>query len=613
MIHFRIAREEKMGIHIQRRTLCLIGLISILSLQGYWNAVTPVEAANASAASSRTKADIAQILITTQETIEKDDYVPAEITILSSESNYFATIFDPAAEIKIRGNSTASLSKLPFNIKLDSAQSVLGMPAGKKWSLLANYIDTSLMRNKLAYDFAEEINLAYSCQSEYVDVWLNGEYNGNYLVVVPVEAGENRVDIDPDDNDFLLEINVGRVEEDVTYINTGIHRFEINEPEDPTEEQMKWLSEFLINAERAIKSSDYEQIKKYVDIESFVDFFIIQDLFKNMDANSSSTRFYIKNDILYAGPLWDLDLSAGNVSTHEAYKNYLTYNNWGEYGNQSGNSYEGFWLLQPETADSIEAVNASWIGNLMKGQVFQSLVYKRYLELQGKIVNLYSDNTLGENRIDALIKAYGSSFSRDNQRWPVQQSRGSELYRKNEKTYAESISFLRNFLKERNAWLLENMIPENFDVLPPNANNCTQAATTSATVMVNGKNIAFDAYNIDGNNYFKLRDIAMSVSNSNKKFQVEWDEQLQAINLTSNTSYTPVGGELSKGDKRPIQCTLSTSKVFKDGSQVNLSAYNINGNNYFKLRDVAEIFDIGIIWSAATKTIEINTEIPYEE
>jgi len=602
-----------MGIHIQRRTLCLIGLISILSLQGYWNAVTPVEAANASAASSRTKADIAQILITTQETIEKDDYVPAEITILSSESNYFATIFDPAAEIKIRGNSTASLSKLPFNIKLDSAQSVLGMPAGKKWSLLANYIDTSLMRNKLAYDFAEEINLAYSCQSEYVDVWLNGEYNGNYLVVVPVEAGENRVDIDPDDNDFLLEINVGRVEEDVTYINTGIHRFEINEPEDPTEEQMKWLSEFLINAERAIKSSDYEQIKKYVDIESFVDFFIIQDLFKNMDANSSSTRFYIKNDILYAGPLWDLDLSAGNVSTHEAYKNYLTYNNWGEYGNQSGNSYEGFWLLQPETADSIEAVNASWIGNLMKGQVFQSLVYKRYLELQGKIVNLYSDNTLGENRIDALIKAYGSSFSRDNQRWPVQQSRGSELYRKNEKTYAESISFLRNFLKERNAWLLENMIPENFDVLPPNANNCTQAATTSATVMVNGKNIAFDAYNIDGNNYFKLRDIAMSVSNSNKKFQVEWDEQLQAINLTSNTSYTPVGGELSKGDKRPIQCTLSTSKVFKDGSQVNLSAYNINGNNYFKLRDVAEIFDIGIIWSAATKTIEINTEIPYEE
>ncbi|NCB41321.1 MAG: hypothetical protein EOM59_01675 [Clostridia bacterium] len=597
----------------KRSCVCFVVLMSMLAFQGKWYSATPVAAAHSPTSSSQEKADIAQIWITTQEAVQKDDYVSAEITILASKSEAFATIFDPAAKIKIRGNSTAYLSKLPFNIKFDSAQSVLGMPAGKKWSLLANYIDTSLMRNKLAYDFAEEIGLAYSCKSAYAEVWLNGEYNGNYLVVVPVEAGKDRVDIDPDDNEFLLEINVGRVEEDVTYINTSIHRFEINEPENPSEEQMKWLSEFLSKAENAIKNSDYEQIKKYVDIESFVDFYIIQDLFKNMDANSSSTRFYIKNDILYAGPLWDLDLSSGNVSTHEAYKNYLTYNNWGEYGNQSGNSFEGFWLLQPETEESIETIRASWIGNLMKGQAFQSLIYTRYRELQDEIVNLYSDNSLGESRIDTLLKTYGNSFSRDNQRWPVQKSRGSELYRKNETTYAESVSFLSNFLKERNTWLLENMLPENFPILPPVENRCAQANPASAAVLVNGKSIAFDAYNVGGNNYFKLRDLAMSVSSSNKKFQVEWNESIKAINLISNTTYTPVGGEFSKGRGRQTQCTLNSSAIFKDGDKVSLSAYNINGNNYFKLRDVAEMFDIGIVWDAAAKTIEINTEISYEE
>ena len=568
-------------------------------------------AGNKQSLQSINQTDIAQIFITTTAEIQREDYISAEVTIIDAAGGPYSPILDPSARIKIRGNSTANLSKLPFNIKLDEEHSVLGMPSGKKWSLLANYLDTSLMRNKLSYDFAKDIGLSYSCEARYVDVWINGQFNGNYLITVPVEVGENRVDIDIDDHDFLLEINVGRVEEDVTYINTNIHRFEINEPEEPTTEQIDWLSDFLFKAEAAIKSTSYNEIEQYVDAPSFIDFFILQELFKNMDGNSSSVRFYIKDGLLYAGPLWDLDLSAGNVSTHQAYKNYLTYNNWGTYGNRSGNSDEGLWLLREETEESINEINASWIGNLMKCCTFRSMVYKRYLDLQEQIVNLYSDNSLGENKINVLLATYGASFDRDNARWPVKKPRGSELYRDNEKTFSESIAFLRNFLSNRNAWLLENMIPKDFLPTTPPAPLCSQAVPTAAKVLVNNNNIPFDAYNIGGYNYFKLRDLAGAVSGSGKQFQVEWDERKKAIRMLSNTAYTFVGGEFSKGKGNITSCIRSTSEIFKDGHCVNLEAYTINGNNYFKLRDVAKIFNIGVNWNAQDKIIEMNTEDSY--
>jgi len=139
------------------------------------------------------------------------------------------------------------------------------------------------------------------------------------------------------------------------------------------------------------------------------------------------------------------------------------------------------------------------------------------------------------------------------------------------------------------------------------------AIPTTSTVLVNGKSVAFDAYTINGYNYFKLRDLAQAVNNTEKNFEVTWDEAKNAINLISKRPYTPVGGELAKGDGIAKVATPTTSKIYKDGKEISLTAYTINGYNYFKLRDIAKAFDIGVTWDDATNTIGIDTSISYVE
>lgn len=137
------------------------------------------------------------------------------------------------------------------------------------------------------------------------------------------------------------------------------------------------------------------------------------------------------------------------------------------------------------------------------------------------------------------------------------------------------------------------------------------AKPTVSKVIVNGKTVEFDAYNINGNNFFKLRDLAQAVNGTKKNFEVTWDGTKNAINLVSNKPYTVTGGELSKGDGKAKTANLTTSTIYKDGKVIDLLAYTINGNNYFKLRDVAQAFDIGVIWDGTTNTIIIDTNIGY--
>jgi len=146
---------------------------------------------------------------------------------------------------------------------------------------------------------------------------------------------------------------------------------------------------------------------------------------------------------------------------------------------------------------------------------------------------------------------------------------------------------------------------------PPPPSAGLVAKPTASTVLVNGENVAFDAYNIEGNNYFKLRDLAFILNGTEKQFEVGWDAANNAITLTSGKAYTPVGGEMTgkgTGDKRP---TPTVSKIYLDGKEVQFTAYNIDGNNYFKLRDIGAAFDFGVTWDGAKNTIVIDTSIGY--
>ena len=163
------------------------------------------------------------------------------------------------------------------------------------------------------------------------------------------------------------------------------------------------------------------------------------------------------------------------------------------------------------------------------------------------------------------------------------------------------------------ALLVLTMVFAMFAFWPMAAYAATTATPTAQTVLVNGENVDFDAYNIEGSNYFKLRDLAYALKDTQKCFEVEWDSAAGAILLTSGRPYTPVGGEMASkgsGDKTPVP---TDSKVFLDGKEVSFSAYNIEDNNYFKLRDIGQALDFGVDWIESKFTISIETGKPYAQ
>lgn len=137
------------------------------------------------------------------------------------------------------------------------------------------------------------------------------------------------------------------------------------------------------------------------------------------------------------------------------------------------------------------------------------------------------------------------------------------------------------------------------------------ANPTNSKVLVNGKEVAFDAYTIDGSNYFKLRDLAYVLSGTEKQFEVGWDNASKTITLTSGKSYTANGSEMGTKSAGSKAAAVSASKLLIDGKEVALTAYTIDGNNYFKLRDIGQAFDFGIGWDNASKTITIDTSAGY--
>jgi hypothetical protein len=134
---------------------------------------------------------------------------------------------------------------------------------------------------------------------------------------------------------------------------------------------------------------------------------------------------------------------------------------------------------------------------------------------------------------------------------------------------------------------------------------------SAATIFINDNAVAFDAYHIDGSNFVKLRDLAFALNGTSKNFNVSWDGEANAVNLISNTPYIAAGGELEPGSGQPQQAIPAASAIFKDGQALHAANYNINGNNYFLLRDMGQAFDFAVEWDGAANAIRISTNAPY--
>ena len=144
------------------------------------------------------------------------------------------------------------------------------------------------------------------------------------------------------------------------------------------------------------------------------------------------------------------------------------------------------------------------------------------------------------------------------------------------------------------------------------ASGNTQTAKPSPhAIYVDGTKANVAAYEINDNNYFKLRDIAAIVNGSEKQFEVSWNNDAQRIDLTSGKAYTIVGGELGAIGSASKQAETSTAVVYKDNTKMDYTGYNIDDNNYYKLRDVCESFDIGVNWDGANQRVDILTDESY--
>ena len=258
-----------------------------------------------------------------KEITSKETYLTCTVSISAEGDLSFDGV---TARIKGRGNSTLGLDKKPYKIKFDEKISLLGEDKAKEWTLIANHMDYSLMRNYLAYKVGEALGLPYTTSANFVDVYVNGEYMGVYLVCEQVEVGKNRVDIEDsltvDETGYLLELDARAPQEGVEGINyfyskAGGVPYAIKSPDTEDEaftaDRVSFIKNYVDAAYDALLGTDYAEVCRYLDVDTFVNGYILDELMKTTDIGFSS--FYLYRDAggkLSRGPIWDYDLAAGN-------------------------------------------------------------------------------------------------------------------------------------------------------------------------------------------------------------------------------------------------------------------------------------------------------------
>lgn len=222
--------------------------------------------------------------------------------------------------VKGRGNDSWGKNKKPYSLKLGASADLLGMGQAQKWVLFANYSDPTHLRNKLVYDLAQELGLSYSPQCQWVDLYLNSEYAGLYLLSERNEVHPQRVAVAETDS-FLVSMEPGiRLEEQAhPHVATasGI-AFRVRETAFSEEAMARILQSVdnAIHAEDGIDPETGKHWREWIDMDSWAQKYLIEEVFANLDANAASQfYYYVGNSTqgkLYAGPVWDYDLSMGS-------------------------------------------------------------------------------------------------------------------------------------------------------------------------------------------------------------------------------------------------------------------------------------------------------------
>ena len=374
--------------------------------------------------------------------MDKDSYVEGSLEIIGDGN--FESLEETNMKIKGRGNSTwwictdagagAVVGKCPFQVKFGDKTSVLGMPEDKKWVLLAEKSDKSMIRNKIARYMGELSDLEYTPNAEYIELFINEDYQGTYLIGQKVEESKNRVNIG--DEGYLIEIDTdanNRIDpDDIIFkptIWSSIHKdgvFNIKDPDiEYDSEEFKFIENYINEFESTLYSDNFNNpdkgYKSYIDDNILIDWYLINEIAKSVDARWYSSIYfsYIPGEKIKMGPIWDFDLSYGNLNYSDA-----------QYTSE-------FYIKQN-----------NWIDKLFQDEVFVEKVKSRYSYYYSKLDDI-------KNKVDEFAKYIDKSQKANFERWDILGVYvwPNPVY---DLTYEEEVERLKNWIEERMNWLNSN-------------------------------------------------------------------------------------------------------------------------------------------------------------
>lgn len=257
----------------------------------------------------------------------KENWVKGRVVFDPQQSDY--ALYSGEMEMKGRGHNTWGQPKKPYNVKLAQKAELMGMAKHKRWVLLANAGDRTLMRNRVAYRLGRMTQLPWTPDTRYVDVIFNGRFVGNYLLTEQIRVDKNRVNITeaergmgPEAVGYLLEFD-RYVEENYFYTQRRQLPVNIKEPDEEllTPEQKSYISDYVDRIEGMLYDADEVDMayRDMIDVDTFIDWWIVVELTENRDTKLPGSCYMYKDvqGKLCAGPLWDFDLTTFQGSTRE--------------------------------------------------------------------------------------------------------------------------------------------------------------------------------------------------------------------------------------------------------------------------------------------------------
>lgn len=358
-------------------------------------------------------------------------------------------ISNAALTVKGRGNSSwENAPKKSYTLKFEEKQDFLGLGKNKSFALVANYFDKSLLRNISAYELAKNVftNMMWASGVEPVNLFVNNIYCGVYNATETIKISSKRVDV-PDVSDcsdaagfenygFILEID-SRMEENLNWWSPKNVPFNLKEPdgEDLSEEIQNLIKEKVNSVEEKLFSADFNDsssenyYENYLDSDSFVDWWLLEELAKNTDSNFYSSCYMVYNPTdkkFHMGPVWDFDLGFGNTNDYsqdELYSGFKTKEKLGEQGN---------WILQ-----------------LLSDATFKEKAKSRWNELKPQIT-AYFENEFEQN-YEKIQKDSEANFSR-------YEILGKSIWKspndcETRTTYLSEKEYLKDWITKRIEWL----------------------------------------------------------------------------------------------------------------------------------------------------------------